>query len=101
MENELNKQNKWNRLENKQNKWNGIELAGASSLIQTFDSIKNLTPTLPNYILIYLYLHYQTMRNVNDQQSKIIDKNTKNWYTIDALGVIFAIFTILNIFCQC
>ena len=70
-----NKWNKWNRLENKQNKWNGIELAGASSLIQTFDSIKNLTPTLPNYILIYLYLHYQTMRNVNDQQSKIIDKN--------------------------
>ena len=25
-------------------------------------------------------------------------KNTKNWYTIDALGAIFAIFTILDTF---
>ena len=27
--------------------------------------------------------------------NKCINKNTKNWYTIDALGAIFAIFTIL------
>ena len=29
---------------------------------------------------------------------EFIKKNTKNWYTIDALGAIFAIFTILDTF---
>ena len=28
----------------------------------------------------------------------IFNENTKNWYTIDALGAIFAIFTILDTF---
>ena len=32
-----------------------------------------------------------------DEEQRVT-KNTKNWYTIDALGTIFAIFTILDIF---
>ena len=31
----------------------------------------------------------------NEFKTKIHKKNTKNWYTIDALGAIFAIFTIV------
>ena len=34
----------------------------------------------------------------NEFKTKIHKKNTKNWYTIDALGAIFAIFTILDSF---
>ena len=31
-------------------------------------------------------------------ESELKEKNTKNWYTIDALGAIFAIFIILDTF---
>ena len=39
---------------------------------------------------------HQWTRSMGSRQT--VKKNTKNWYTIDALGAIFAIFTILDTF---
>ena len=40
---------------------------------------------------------YQDIYSMSIREA-LLKKNTKNWYTIDALGAIFAIFTILDTF---
>ena len=51
-------------------------------------------PTWPTYLT---YLPDPRSRKFHASTKKM-QKNTKNWYTIDALGAIFAIFTSLDTF---